>query len=230
VRGDMEDEEPSRSIDELRPRIDGFTPRKQKKFLKWLAKTGCVRDAAGKAGISTTTIDRTRRNFADFDARCVAALDLALPGLEAIAYRRATVGAPAKVIRKGKLVEVRVQPSDAMLRLLMTGAAPGKYGRYAGMPQPAGNARRKDGPGRGLPKRLSFDEAFGQLETKLGSFAKRMIAARGYSMGPDNRLVPPGWRMVREEELVRLGWTPREGERPLPALPGPAADDPACCV
>ena len=34
------------------------------------------------------------------------------------------------------------------------------------------------------------------------------MAHEGYRYGPDGRLVPPGWRMVTEEELARLGWTP----------------------
>ena len=82
-----------RSIGTLRYRLDGFTPKKRRVFLKALRKTGCVRDAAGKAGVSTTTIDRLRRIFADFNAECEAARRMAVPALEEIAYRRATVGA-----------------------------------------------------------------------------------------------------------------------------------------
>ena len=207
-----------RSIAELRRRIDGFTPERQRRFLKWLGKTGCVSDAAGKAGISTTTIDRTRRTFADFDARCVAALDLALPRLEAIAYRRATVGAPEKVIRKGKVVQVKQKPSDAMLRLLLTGAAPRKYGRYAGLRRAGGDKRSKRAQQAEPPIEQVRDEVVRQVQ----AIRRHRLTQGGYSEGPEGVLVPPGWRMVREEELERLGWSPPEGEEAAAAGGGAA--------
>lgn len=210
----------ARGIGELRRRIDGFTPERQRKFLKWLGKTGCVKDAAGKAGISTTTVDRTRRKFADFDARCVAALELALPKLEAIAYKRATVGAPEKVIRKGKVVQIRQKASDAMLRLLLAGAAPRKYGRYAGLARGGGKARRETRePWR---RTRSPEEVKESILRKLAAIKRHRLAQGGYSEGPGGVMVPPGWRMVREEELARLGWTPPEGEE-APAVD--AADE-----
>ena len=156
------------SISELRLREDGFTPEKQKTFLKTLRKTGCVADAARTAGISTTTIGRLRRKFADFDARCAAARRMALPELEAIAYARATVGAPAKIVRKGKLFEVRVKPSDSILRLLLAGAAPKKYGRYAGLPAAKGGA-----PGALGPEKWSFERSLAEIEKALEIYRLR---------------------------------------------------------
>ena len=211
-----------RAISALRPRIDGFTPERQKTFLRTLRRTGCVRDGARKAGVSTSTIDRARRNFADFDAKCRAALELALPKLEAIAYRRATVGAPEKVIRKGRVVQIKVKPSDAMLRLLLGGAAPGKYGRYAGLKRPGrGGARGAKQEQWRRPRTL--EESRDSILRKLAAIHRQRIEQDGYSAGPEGTLVPPGWRMVREEELARLGWTPPESEERLPAG-GPAED------
>lgn len=112
----------------MRWRMDGFTPAKQRTFLKWLGKTGCKKDAAGKAGISTTTVDRWRNRSPEFEARCQAALAMASTELEAIAYQRATEGAEEKVIRDGKVAFIRKKPSDAMLKTLMAGANPRKYG------------------------------------------------------------------------------------------------------
>jgi hypothetical protein len=234
VRGEGEDEDEDEdeeedrrgpSIEELRYREDGFTPAKRKKFLKCLRKTGCVADAARVAGISTTTIARLRRKFADFDAQCLAARELAVPGLEAIAYQRATVGAAEKVIRKGELVEVRVKPSDAMLRLLLTGAAPRKYGRYAGLKR----AKRGDAK-RGRDKwkrRRSLEEVHGSILRKIEAINRKHLASGKYVEGPGGMLVPAGWRMVGEEELTRLGWTPPEGETalPQPVLPGPSVGE-----
>jgi len=154
------------SIDGLRYREDGFTPEKRKRFLKTLRKTGCVADAARVAGVSTTTIHRLRRKFADFDSQCVAARRLAVPELEAIAYKRATEGAPAKIIRKGELFEVRVKPSDSILRLLLAGAAPKKYGRYAGLP--AAKAPAEDAPGK-----WSFERSMAEIEQALEIYRRR---------------------------------------------------------
>jgi len=215
-----EGEDGARSIAELRPRIDGFTPARQKKFLKWLGRTGCVRDSAAKAGISSTTIDRTRRNFPDFDARCVAAFELALPRLEAIAFKRATVGAPSKVIRKGKVVEVRVKPSDSMLRLLMTGAAPAKYGRTGAPARPRREERDR------IRREVSAEMKSRLVATKpeLVAAVMKLVRVKRLNMIADGEIAEPepGWRMVREEELERLGWIPPEGEKELrpPADPG----------
>jgi hypothetical protein len=203
------------SIRELRHREDGFTPERQKKFLKTLRRTGCVADAARTAGISTTTIDRLRRKFADFDAKCRAARRLAVPELEAIAYRRATEGAPAKIIRKGKLFEVRVKPSDSMLRLLLAGAAPGKYGRFAGLKRPDGSGGPKRGGSR--PPERSYDEALDSVLGKIDAIERHKIAREGYRRGPEGVLIPPGWRVARAEELARLGWTPPAGEAEEPS-------------
>ena len=181
--------ERARFIQELRPREDGFTPEKQKKFLKTLRKTGCVADAARTAGISTTTISRLRRKFADFDALCVEARRMAVPELEAIAYARATVGAPAKIIRKGELFEVRVKPSDAILRLLLAGAAPKKYGRYAGLP-----ARQGAAPGALGPEKWSFERSLAEVEEALAIY--RLRRAREAEDGEDEE----GWDEEGEDE------------------------------
>lgn len=199
-----------RSIETLRYRLDGFTPKKRRVFLKALRKTGCVRDAAGKAGVSTTTIDRLRRIFADFNAQCDAARRMAVPALEEIAYRRATVGAAAKIIRKGTLVEVRIKPSDAMLRLLLAGAAPEKYGRFAGLAgrKPAAGAREGNAAKWRRPR--TMDEMRESILAKFENIERHQVNHEGYSYGPGGELVPPGWRMVSEDELARLGWTPAE--------------------
>ena len=212
------DPEP-RSIASLRRRIDGFTPERQRRFLGALVETGCVGDSARVAGVSTTTIDRVRRLFPDFDAKCRAALDLALPNLEAIAYKRATVGAAQKVIRNGRLVEVRIKPSDSILRTLLAGAAPEKYGRFAGL-APAGKAAGGAGAAIGEPdERIEFEDAILMLDKRLESFGAGIMKKEGYTAGPNGELVAPGWRMVREEELKQLGWTLPDGEAKPPALP-----------
>lgn len=45
----------------LRARRDGWTPERQARFLGWLAQTGCVAQAAAKAGMARETAYRLRR-------------------------------------------------------------------------------------------------------------------------------------------------------------------------
>lgn len=114
----------------LRIREDGWTVARTRTFLALLAQTGCVADAARVAGISTTTVNRSRKLFAAFDRACAEALANALRGLEAVAYQRAVEGRETVVIRDGREVERRIVPSDALLALLLKrGDLSGALGR-----------------------------------------------------------------------------------------------------
>jgi hypothetical protein len=191
----------------IRPRHDGFTPAKQRKFFKALKKTGCKSDACRAAGISTTTVDRWCKKDPAFDAKVAAARAMASAELDMIAWQRATQGCEEKVYRDGKLVYVKVKPSDSILRLLMQGANPEKYGRTGQAPRP------KD---KELMKRLKREarrevlaayhkgnvESLAERATELLGMMKRRREkerlAAGWTRGPDGKVVvPPGWRMVR---------------------------------
>ena len=102
----------------LRIREDGWTVARTRVFLALLAKTGCVSDAARVAGVSRTSVNRSRALFAPFDKACGEAIARALRGLEAVAYERAVEGRETVVIRGGREVERRIAPSVALLALL----------------------------------------------------------------------------------------------------------------
>jgi len=114
----------------LRIRGDGWTVARTRTFLALLAQTGCVADAARVAGVSTTSVNRSRKLFAPFDRACVEALANALRGLEAVAYQRAVEGRETVVIRDGREVERRIVPSDSLLSMLIKrGDLSGALGR-----------------------------------------------------------------------------------------------------
>ncbi len=114
----------------LRPREGGWTEARTRTFLALLAQTGCVTDAARVAGVSRTTVNRSRKLFAPFDRACVEALANALRGLEAVAYQRAVEGRETVVIRDGREVERRIVPSDSLLAMLIKrGDLSGALGR-----------------------------------------------------------------------------------------------------
>jgi hypothetical protein len=103
----------------LRVRSDGWTAARTRVFLATLGRTGCITDAARVAGVSTTSVNRSRALFPPFDAACGEAIARALRGLEAVAYERAVEGREMVVIRDGREVERRIMPSDSMLGLLI---------------------------------------------------------------------------------------------------------------
>jgi hypothetical protein len=117
----------------LRPRTGGFTPRRQKKFIKWLGKTGCVRDACRKARVTSQTAYRTRERLPEFRRHWQIALEMAASDLEILAWDRAMRGVEEVITRDGETVYVRRKPSDGVFRLLMRGANPRKYGRMGAL-------------------------------------------------------------------------------------------------
>jgi len=149
-----------------RVRHDGFTPKKQRKFLKALKKCGCQSDSARHAGISRETVRRHRIKFPDFAARMEAALAAASTELDAIAWQRAVHGAEEKVIRDGKVAWIRIKPSDAILRLLMLGADPRKYGRTDAIAKPRGKR----------PRIATNAEVREALAARLAAFRERVRA------------------------------------------------------
>ncbi|MGF1549851.1 MAG: hypothetical protein ACFBQW_04880 [Sphingomonadaceae bacterium] len=116
----------------MRHRHDGFTAARRATFLATLRQSGCVRDACRVAGISSTTAYRSRKRLPEFAAQWDAALALAGGDLELLAYDRAVRGTRETIIRDGKVVAERIKPSDGLLKLLLQGAMPDKYGRPAG--------------------------------------------------------------------------------------------------
>ena len=66
-------------------RHDGFTPKRRRKFIKTLRKTGCVRDACRVAGVSDSTAYKARRRDPEFCAQWVTALSKAGGDLETLA-------------------------------------------------------------------------------------------------------------------------------------------------
>lgn len=207
---------PKRAAKAYRPRHDGFTPAKQKIFFKALKKSGCIADACRKCGISTNTVRRWRDRWAEFDENVECALAIAAVEFDMIAYKRATEGAEEKVYRDGKLVSTKVKPSDSMLRLLMQGADPEKYGRTGQMPKGAVLKQLKKQAEEEVRAKYravaTKEELVQKAVTLLGMLKKRRQKAKfaeGYTPGPEGLLIPPGWRIVRD----------------LPALPPPDASD-----
>jgi len=100
-------------------RHDGWNQQRLQRFLDTLAHTGCVKDAARVAGMSAVAARRAQRRYPLFAAAWEDALDRSRQGLIAIAYQRAVEGRETIIIRKGEEYERKIEPSDAMLGLLI---------------------------------------------------------------------------------------------------------------
>lgn len=185
-------------------RHDGFTPKKREAFLKAFGRSACVTDAARIAGVSRNTVGRWRDKDPEFAAAMETARALAAGPLERLAYERATIGARETVIRDGKVVAEKIKPSDAMLRLLLQGARPGKYGRLS-----RGGETKKQIEKR-LRKQIEAElrgEAVadpGEVAAKLEEEIDRLLRgkdatrrAAGWQWTEDGDPIPPGW--VRKE-------------------------------
>lgn len=106
-----------------RVRHDGWTPQRQRAFLRALSETGCVRDACARARISTTSAYRMRRRSEAFDRAWRRALAKVAPTIEQAAFERAVNGWEEPVWHGGKIVGHRRRYSDGLLRLLLTRGA-----------------------------------------------------------------------------------------------------------
>lgn len=110
---------------------DGFTPARKSKAIEALGKYGNVADACRVAEISDTTFYRHLNKDPDFARLCEAERAKAARPLETLAWQRATEGTPETIIRGGEVVQVRIKPSDAMMRMLLQASDPKKYGRIS---------------------------------------------------------------------------------------------------
>ena len=205
-------------------RVDGFTPEKRRCFVAALQQTGCLADAARAARVSTETARRWRRKDAEFARQCAAASAAAAAPLEMIAWQRAVIGAEEKVIRDGVVVQIKVKPSDAMLRLLLQAADPDKYGRMS----PGGETRQQ------IEARVRREIAAEEEspEEALATFLAKLeeIEARpdpcpeGWWVGPGGRFIPDGWGPVTE--AAQAAWAEEQAAAEQAAAEAAADEEP----
>ncbi len=104
-----------------------FTPEKQARFLRELAKRGIVSHAARKAKISRQTVYDHRRADPEFAAAWDEAIDIAAGILEAEAHRRAVTGVLEPVFYQGAKCGAVRKYSDTLLIFLLKAHAPERF-------------------------------------------------------------------------------------------------------
>jgi hypothetical protein len=164
-------------------------------------------------------VERWRDKDAEFAAALALKLDLAAVSLERLAFQRAVEGGEEVTIRGGEVVSIRRKPSDAMLRMLLQGANPGKYGRTAGERQAntAAERRLRDGLRDEIRRELYAEyvasaeerqaETDAEIMRNLAAVRKRRereLLGAGYQPLPPDyptdgglTLIAPGWSLLR---------------------------------
>lgn len=100
-----------------RYRHDGWTPDRQKQFIRWLAVTGCVERAARMVNIAQPNCYALRMapGAEGFRRAWDSALDFAVPKLKDVAFQRAIEGELVPVFSGGKLMGFRRKYNDKLL-------------------------------------------------------------------------------------------------------------------
>jgi hypothetical protein len=170
--------------------------------LKVVAKTGCISDGARAARISTTTVDRWRRKDARFASLCEAALAKAAVPVETLAWERAVTGIEEPVWCYGKQVGTRIKRSDSILRLLLQGSNPRKYGRTGTAAQQLSKKEmeklraeiRKEVEGE-VWSADAVEKTTASLIDGLEILNRRMMLdGRYFEAYPGGPMIPAGWR------------------------------------
>lgn len=117
-----------------KPRKDGWSPAKQRRFVEWLADTGSVIVAARAVGMSENSCYRLRRSpgAENFAAAWRAAIDVAAARLIDVAFDRAVNGSKEAIYnRDGECVAERTRHHDRLLMFLLRSFDPNRFGDKA---------------------------------------------------------------------------------------------------
>ena len=158
-----------RKLQLRRGRNTRFTPERQSVFLGHFAGTGNTAEAAAKAGVSESTIDKHRRADPDFERRFLETLGQVHVKLEADLVARRVVA--QRLLRD---IEPTGEPEpefDRAIKVLK------RWDRRQGPPD-------SRAVGKGRQKRWHFDEALALLEKKLRN------------MGIPIEPLPPGYERL----------------------------------
>lgn len=158
-----------------RVRYDGFTPLRQRAFLRVLTETGKYQDAAKAVGLSEVAARNMRRRFPAFAEACDRAIARSAGTLEQAAFERAVEGVEEPVWHAGKLVGTRRRYSDALLgRMLGREARAGKAraSAPAALVAAAHEAAKAAGGSFHLP--ASAEETNASILKKLAAIERRM--------------------------------------------------------
>lgn len=109
------------------PFNDSITPEEWEKFFFEFAKTGVLRRACKRAGISPTSVYYHQNKTPLFALRMKIYKDIGGDALEEEAFRRAVKGITKDIYWQGGVCGSEKVYSDSLLAMLLKGAKPEKY-------------------------------------------------------------------------------------------------------
>jgi hypothetical protein len=176
-------------------------------------KTGCILDACRLTGTAPRTVYRHQESDPRFFDHCAAALRMSGTPVELTAWQRAVEGVEQEYCVGGE-VRVRRRYDSNLLRLLLQGSNPKKYGPRPGFKRKRLLRHERKQMEREIRAEIAaeqpkwtFDEAIVELDRQLDALGLRQDAgklANGWTKSPEGDWVPPGY--VRIE-----GWIPPPG-------------------
>ena len=187
-----------------RDRHDAFNEGRKAAFLAALIKTGCLLDAARAAGVSPRTVYNHQDSDSEFDENVRTALAMSATPVEMIAWRRAVVGVEQEFACGGQ-VHVRRRYSDHLLRLLLQGSNPRKFGPNPGFTRKRVRRHERKEMEREIRHEVMADiaaqepdieEVRAEIIRKVDALERRSRESKhaaGWTEAPDRPLIPPGY-------------------------------------
>ncbi len=156
-----------------RPRHDGWTDEKQRRFVEVLADTGLVSHAAKAVGMSRESANRLRRSphGAAFARACDAARQYAGAALEDVAFERAIEGVEQNIYNEyGEVVCTKRVVNDRLLTFLLSHLMPERYGK---------EARPADAPSDAPPPPVALEASLRAMEPQLPAPPEELLGEGG---------------------------------------------------
>jgi hypothetical protein len=156
-----------------RPRYDGWTEEKQRRFIEVLADTGIVSAAAKAVGMSRESAGRLRRSpdGAAFSRAWDAARHHSGSVLEDIAFERAIEGVEHNVYDEtGEVVCTKRVYNDRLLTFLLGALKPERYGRAANS-----NAQPAAAPAEAAPPETILIDSLRAMEPQLPAPPEKLL-------------------------------------------------------
>lgn len=157
-----------------RPRTDGWTEEKQRRFIEVLADTGRVALAAKAVGLSRQAAYELKRSGdgAAFSRAWDAARLHAGALLEDIAFDRAIEGREENVFNEyGEVIATKHVPDNRLLTFLLKHLLPDRYGNAAAVAAAATSA----------PPPVTIDACLREMEPQLPAPAETLLGAETLS-------------------------------------------------
>ncbi len=191
--------------DAPRERHDAFTEAKKCVYLRALVKTGCILDACRLTGVNPRTVYRHQENDPGFSDNCRVALRISATPVEITAWRRAVEGVEQEFACGGQ-VHVRRRYSDGLLRLLLQGSNPKKYGPNPGFKRKQLLKQERKQIEREVRAELeaglrprTLDDVRESILRKMEAIARHREPeklAAGWTKSAEGDWIPPGYAWV----------------------------------